>query len=110
MRVLIVLLFCLGLGASAATISEKTAGMKKLNGLFPLYWDEKGGNLFLEIERMGEEFLYYTSLSAGLGSNDVGLDRNQVGQERLMRFHRVGPKVLLVEGNQKFRAVSNDAA
>ncbi len=110
MRVLIVLLLCLGMGAHGATIAEKTAGMKKLNGLFPLYWDEKGGNLFLEIERMGEEFLYFTSLSAGLGSNDVGLDRNQVGQEKIMRFHRVGPKVLLVEGNLKFRAVSNDAA
>ena len=110
MRVLIVLLLSLCVGASGATIAEKTTGMKKLNGLFPLYWDEKGGNLFLEIERMGEEFLYFTSLSAGLGSNDVGLDRNQVGQERLMRFHRVGPKVMLVEGNQKFRAVSNDAA
>lgn len=110
MRVLIVLLFCLGLSAHGATIGEKTAGMKKLNGFFPLYWDEKGGNVFLEIERMGDEFLYFTSLSAGLGSNDVGLDRNQVGQERIMRFQRVGPKVLLVEGNLKFRANSSDAA
>ncbi|MFN0101203.1 MAG: zinc-dependent metalloprotease [Bryobacteraceae bacterium] len=84
--------------------------MKKLNGLYPLYWDEKAGNLFLEIERMGEEFLFYTSLAAGLGSNDVGLDRNQIGSERLMRFDRIGPKVLLVERNLKFRAISNDVA
>ncbi|MBI2686717.1 MAG: zinc-dependent metalloprotease [Acidobacteria bacterium] len=84
--------------------------MKRLNGFYPLYWDEKGGNLFLEIEQWGEEFLYYTSLAAGLGSNDVGLDRNQVGRERLMRFDRVGPKVLLVEKNVKFRANSDNPA
>src|SRR6187401_2184159 len=110
MRVFLYLLFCAGLAIHGATIAEKTAGMKKLNGYFPLYWDEKGGNLFLEIERVGEEFLFYTSLADGLGSNDVGLDRGQVGQERLMRFERVGPKVLLVERNLKFRAISNNAA
>jgi hypothetical protein len=101
---------CLCAGANGATIAEKTAGMKKLNGLYPLYWDEKGGNLFLEIERMGEEFLYFTSLAAGLGSNDVGLDRNQIGTERILRFERTGPKVLLVERNLRFRAISSDGA
>jgi len=110
MRVFLSLILCAGLAAHGATIAEKTAGMKKLSGFFPLYWDEKAGNLFLEIERMGEEFLFYTSLAAGLGSNDVGLDRGQIGQERLMRFDRVGPKVLLVERNMKFRAVSDNAA
>ena len=108
MRVFLYLVFCLA--ANGVTITEKTAGMKKLNGFYPLYWDEKAGNLFLEIERPGEEFLFYTSLAAGLGSNDVGLDRNQIGQDRLMRFDRVGPKVLLVERNLKFRALSNDPA
>lgn len=107
---IVYLVFFAGVGANGATIAEKTTGMKKLNGFYPLYWDEKGGNLFLEIERVGEEFLFYTSLAAGLGSNDVGLDRGQVGQERLVRFDRAGPKVLLVERNLKFRAISNDAA
>ncbi len=110
MRVLTLWLFCISFGLLGATIGEKTAGMKKLPGFYPLYWDEKGGNLFLEIERMGEEFLFYTSLTAGLGSNDVGLDRNQLGQERVLRFERVGPKVLLRERNLKFRAESPDAA
>jgi hypothetical protein len=110
MRVLTILLLSLLVGANGATIAEKTAGMKKLPGFYPLYWDEKAGNLFLEIERMGEEFLFYTSLTGGLGSNDVGLDRNQVGTERIVRFDRVGPKVLLVERNLGFRAESPDAA
>lgn len=110
MRVLIVLLCGLAAALQGATISEKTQGMKKLDGFLPLYWEEKGGNLFLEIGKTGEEFLFYTSLTGGLGSNDVGLDRNQVGDERLLRFERVGPKVLLVERNLKFRANSPDAA
>ncbi|MBM3764425.1 MAG: DUF5117 domain-containing protein [Acidobacteria bacterium] len=84
--------------------------MRKMQGFFPLYWDAKAGNLFLEIERMGEEFLYYTSLAGGLGSNDVGLDRNQIGQERILRFDRVGPKILLVEKNLRYRANTPDAA
>ncbi|HEU0119077.1 MAG TPA: zinc-dependent metalloprotease [Bryobacteraceae bacterium] len=110
MRGLILIWLCLSVVAPCATIAEKTAGMKKFNGLYPLYWDEKGGNLFLEIEKLGEEFLFYTSLAAGLGSNDVGLDRGQVGNERVVRFERIGPKVLLIERNLKFRATSDSAA
>ena len=37
--------------------------MKARIGFYPLYWDEKGGNLFLEIERVREEFRFYTSLA-----------------------------------------------
>jgi hypothetical protein len=110
MRVLTALFLLMNGILSAATIAEKTTGMRKLPGFFPLYWDAKAGNLFLEIERMGEEFLFYTSLAGGLGSNDVGLDRNQLGQERILRFERVGPKILLVEKNLRYRALTADVA
>ncbi|HWW82504.1 MAG TPA: hypothetical protein VNZ26_02815, partial [Vicinamibacterales bacterium] len=59
------------------TIEERTTGMQKLDGYFPLYWDERAGSLWLEIPRFDAEFLYTTGLSAGLGSNDIGLDRGQ---------------------------------
>lgn len=107
LRVLAIILLTVT-GASAATIAEKTAGMEKRDGLFPLYWDVKTGNLFLEIPKTGDEFLFYTSLPAGLGSNDIGLDRGQVGRSRLVRFERVGPKILLIEANQRFRSSSSD--
>lgn len=110
MRKLISLILLCVSACAGASIEEKTAGMRKLSGLFPLYWEEKGGNLFLEIERMGEEFLFYTSLTRGLGSNDIGLDRNQLGNERILHFRRVGTKVLLQENNLRYRAESNDAA
>ena len=95
--------------AGTATIAARTAGMLKRDGLFPLYWDERTGKLFLEIPQMEQEFILYTSLPWGVGSNDIGLDRNQLGRERLVSFTRSGPRVLLIEKNLNFRGVTTDA-
>jgi hypothetical protein len=95
--------------AKAQTISEKTAGTEKRIGYFNLYWDAKQGKLWLEVDKWNTEFLYQTGLPAGVGSNDIGLDRGQMGGTHLVRFERSGPKVLLIEENLKYRAVSNDA-
>ena len=101
-------------GASAAartaTIAERTAGLQKLDGYFPLYWEERTGSLLLEIPRFDTEFLYATGLAAGLGSNDIGLDRGKGGQGRVVSFERVGPKVMLVQGNESFRSSSANPA
>lgn len=90
------------------TISEKTEGTEKLPGYFNLYWDSKQGKLWLEIDKWDKDFLYQSSLPAGVGSNDIGLDRGQLGKTAVVRFERSGPKVLLVEQNLAYRAVSND--
>jgi hypothetical protein len=90
------------------TIAQKTAGMRKFPGYFTFYWDERTGKIWLEVGKFDQEFLYYTSLPAGLGSNDVGLDRNQLGRTRVVLFHKVGPKVLLIEPNYAFRATSDN--
>ena len=95
--------------ASTPTIGEKTAGMQKLAGYFNLYWDAKQGKLWLEVDKWGTEFLYQSGLPAGIGSNDIGLDRGQLGATRIVRFDRSGPKVLLMQENLEYRAVSNDA-
>ena len=60
-------------------IVGRTQGMKKLDGYFPLYWDERTVSLFLEIAQFDTEFLFTNGLSAGLGSNDIGLDRGRSG-------------------------------
>ena len=90
------------------SIGQRTAGMQKLDGYFPLYWDAEAGKVWLEIGRFGEEFLYLVGLPAGVGSNDIGLDRGQLGPQRIVRFERSGPKVLLVHRNYGFRAVSDN--
>lgn len=50
------------------------------------------------------------SLPAGVGSNPIGLDRGQLGPTHVVVFERVGPKVLLVERNDRYRAITPDAA
>ena len=92
------------------TIADKTKDAQKLPGYFNLYWDAKQGKLWLEIDKWDTDFLYQSSLPAGIGSNDIGLDRGQLGATRIVRFERSGPKILLVQENLDYRAVSNDAA
>jgi hypothetical protein len=92
------------------SIADRTANMQKIDGYFPLYWDERSGTLWLEIPRFDTEFLLTTGLAAGLGSNDIGLDRGQSGGGRVVMFQRIGPKILLVQTNQSFRSSSANAA
>src|SRR5271156_6912043 len=92
-----------------ATIASKTAGAQKLPGYFNLYWDAKQGKLWLEIDKWSTEFLYQSGLPAGIGSNDIGLDRGQLGMTGIVRFERSGPKILLIQENLEYRAVTNDA-
>ena len=90
-------------------IEAKTAGMKKFSGYVEYYYDEKQDKIYLLIDKFETEFLYVESLTAGIGSNDIGLDRNQLGRERVVKFERKGPKVLLSEINLGYRAISNNA-
>jgi len=90
------------------TIEAKVDGLDKVEGYFDFYYSDEEGKIYLEIERMNEEFLYVNGLAAGLGSNDIGLDRNQLGNTRVVHFNRVGPKVLLTQRNLDYRAVSDN--
>src|SRR5918994_1083106 len=101
------LLLCVSIG-EAQTITEKVAGMEKFPGFFAFYWDAKAGKVWFEIDKWNTEFLYVESLPAGIGSNDIGLDRGQLGNSAIVRFDRSGPRVLLVAPNYNFRATSNN--
>lgn len=90
------------------SIAEKTRGLERRDGFLPVYWDAATGKLYLEVPRLEADMLYSVALPAGLGSNDVGLDRGQLGGEKVVRFERVGPKVLLVEPNLRFRATTDN--
>jgi hypothetical protein len=92
------------------TIEEKTAGMQKLDGFFPLYHEESAGRLWMEIARFDTEVLYVTGLASGLGSNDIGLDRGMLQGSRIVVFERRGPRVLMVQPNYRFRATSPNPA
>ena len=105
----LMLLLCLSVVVHAQTITEKVKGMERFPGFFTFYWDAKAGKIWLEIDKWNSEFLYVESLPAGIGSNDIGLDRGQLGQSSIVRFDRSGPRVLLVAPNYYFRAISNNA-
>jgi hypothetical protein len=92
------------------SIADRTSSMQKIDGFFPLYWDESTGGLFLEVPELGKEVLYVSGLSAGVGSNDIGLDRAQLGGSAVVSFQRVGPRVLMVQPNYDYRANSTNAA
>jgi hypothetical protein len=113
MKKLLLLAFLLPLfsaGQSLPSIEEKTKGLKKFEGYFNFYWDENAGKIWLEVSRLDSEFLYVTSLPAGLGSNDIGLDRGLMGGGKVVKFSKVGKKILLVQPNYYYRAITNDAA
>ncbi|HKQ72175.1 MAG TPA: zinc-dependent metalloprotease [Blastocatellia bacterium] len=92
------------------TIAAKTAGLQKIDGYIPLHWDAGAGRMLMEISRFDTEILYQVSLPAGVGSNPIGLDRGQLGGTYVVYFERVGPKVLMVQPNYRYRALSNDEA
>ncbi len=80
-----------------------------LDGFVTLYWDEQQGRLLLGVDEFDTAMLYQSSLPRGVGSNDLGLDRGQLGATRIVRFVRSGPKILLIADNLDYRAVSDDA-
>ena len=74
------------------------------NGYFNFYYEEAQDKIYLEVEHLDQEFLYVSSLATGLGSNDIGLDRGQLGRERIVKFVKAGNKLLLIQPNQDYRA------
>ena len=78
--------------------------LDKFKGFFDFSYDESKDKIFLEVDKLDYEFLYIGSLASGIGSNDIGLDRGQLGLEKLVKFVKKGNKILLVEPNLYYRA------
>ncbi len=91
-----------------ATIAEKTKNFTRYNGYFTFWWDAPAGKIWILVDKFNQEFLYVNSLPTGLGSNDIGLDRGQIGNSRIVYFNRVGNKLLLIQPNYDFRASSGN--
>ncbi len=105
---LAILLSPMVLFAQSNSIVEKTKNLEYHKGFFSYWWDASNGKIYMAIDKLETPFLYVNSLPAGLGSNDIGLDRGQIGGSRIVYFQRVGKKVLMTQPNFDFRAVTND--
>jgi len=95
---------------STPTITEFTADMEQHSGFMDFYWDATSGKIYLQIDQFDQDLLYIWYLQSGVGSNDIGLDRGQIGGRSLVRFSQLGNKILMVQPNQSFRADSNNPA
>ena len=77
------------------------------SGFFNFEYEENSGKMLLEVSVFDEDFLFVTALGTGVGSNDIGLDRGKLGNNRVVRFEKQGDRILLIERNLAFRAVSD---
>ncbi len=111
MKKLIFLIFIfLSLDAfsQSPNLSEFISDLDKKEGYLNFYWDDNKGKIYLEIKNLNQELIYINYLSAGVGSNDLGLDRGQIGGTRIIKFVKMGPKILMIQPNYKYRAISNN--
>ena len=90
------------------SFSEKSGDFKPYNGYFDYYYDESEDKIYLEVDDLETEFLYVYSLSSGVGSNDIGLDRGQLGNEQIVFFRKAGNKLLLIQPNLRYRALTEN--
>lgn len=101
----IFLMLCGIFSLQAASNYDEFIKEKELHqGYFSFYIDKANGKVYLEIPDKGEDFLFQSGLPHGVGSNDIGLDRGQLGDTRLVKFERVGDKVFLRQLNTYYRA------
>lgn len=78
--------------------------VQTFEGYFKFYYEEATDKIYLEVKNLDQEFLYVNSLATGIGSNDIGLDRGQLGNTRVVKFQKAGNKLLLVQPNLDYRA------
>ena len=123
MRSFLTWLSCVLLAASAAAqqaardvreldVTARTNGLKRIDGFAPYYWDAKKGELLFELSpaALDREFLYFTALGSGVGSLEMFADRSSTHASMLCRLMRVGPRVLVIEENTRFRAEAGPPA
>ena len=104
--IILMLVFAVG----SAQFLEQKKDLKTTEGFFDFHYNEKEDELYLEVENVDQEFIYVHALKSGLGSNDIGLDRGQLGGTAIVKFIKAGNKLLLVQPNQDYRAITDNAA
>ncbi len=93
---------------SAKSLAELEQSFNLDKGFIGVLYDIKEDKVYLKIEDIGSDFIYQTSLPAGVGSNDIGLDRGQLSDTRLVTFELVGNKVLLKQKPTRYRAITRN--
>jgi len=90
----------------AASIAAVTQNLKKYEGFYSFYYDDKTGKIYLKVDRWGQEFLYFSSLPEGIGNG--GAERGQASAV-IAKFIKVGPKIFLLQPDYEHRSVNGSA-
>ncbi|MGB6231488.1 MAG: zinc-dependent metalloprotease [Litorimonas sp.] len=111
MRHLLVLLAAVLFAACqpATTASDPLAGTELREGFLDLHVDASSGKVFATLPAPGEDgialqAIHTARLTAGLGSNPVGLDRGWGDSGKVIVFRRRGDRVVLEQPNLRYRA------
>ena len=82
--------------------------IQSFSGLFDFTYNHDKDLIYLTVNELEKEFLYVNSLSAGMGNNDIGLDRGQLGDQRIVYFSKFGNKLMLIQPNLDYRSTSEN--
>ncbi len=102
--ILFLLIFQLG----HSQFFKENKNVTKHDGYVNFYYDDSEDKIYLEIDELDKELLYVNALSEGVGSNDIGLDRGQLGDGVVVKFQKAGNKILLIQPNQSYRAITDN--
>ena len=105
---LLCLVVLFNISSLSAQFIEEKKDLKSYNGYFNFHYSPTEGKIYLEVDQLNKEFLYTHFLASGIGSNDIGLDRGQIGDGVVVKFIKSGNRILLLQPNQKFRAISDN--
>ncbi len=103
--------------ASPKPTSEEWAaaveGLERRAGFLDIYIDQKGGRVLAafpapDAEGVSLRAIYAGGLTAGLGSNPIGLDRGLFDGGSLVAFRRVGGKLIAEQENWTYRASADN--
>lgn len=106
----------MGQEKAKGSIEQKTAKWEHYDGLLTTFIDHDAGRLWLKLppptDKTGliGEFIYTEGLSTGIGQTATGLDRGELGRTHVVRFRRIGGKLLVEAVNTGYRAVSDNPA
>ena len=81
-------------------------GAKRLEGLFPLYYNEKEQKLFMEIKKSQyeKELILPIAIARGAGIRYLGGHTLNFGNQWLVSFRRAADRILVVRRNVRFKA------
>ena len=100
----LILFIVITLTTTVTYAQEKSdKALKNYKGYFNFSYDESQDKILLDVKDLDKEFLYVSSLSSGIGSNDIGLDRGQLGGERVVKFIKTGNKIDFTDLKVKLR-------